>query len=120
MARFIDVYKLKTAIMAAITGKFEPRLETAKSRLQNQMMQDTSKFVPYDTGRLDMSAEPMGGSGVGIVWTADYAGYVARMPPEYDFNRSVHPEATPDWVGEAVRQYKDKWVHTFEQTLKGY
>lgn len=92
----------------------------AKTRLENRILRDTTPFVPYDTGQLSDSAELLPGPEVGASWNTDYSWYVFHMPPDYDFNRTVHQEAGPEWTFRAIDRYKDAWVKFFEKVLRGY
>lgn len=120
MAYSIDIRGFAEKIAVAAKAAWTPRLEMAKARLEHRILRDTTPFVPYDTGQLNDSAELLPGQEVGASWNTDYSWYVFHMPPDYDFNKTVHPEAGPEWTYRAIDRYRETWVRFFEKVLRGY
>lgn len=111
-----------------VWGMIASRVPPAAQELRREIIEDTDKFVPYDTGHLSKSVEDYTGTSydsagyssttsLGIVYTADYAEYVAHMPEYYDFNRKVHPDATPKWTSMSIKLNKAKWLENFRRRV---
>lgn len=96
----------------------EKNLNGAKAELIEMMINDTDKYVPYDTGHLAESATALSGN-AGVEYAAEYAGYVSSMPPSYDFSHKVHPLATPNWVEVSLSENVGRWIKAFTQSLLG-
>lgn len=120
MAEIVDVRAFMDSLRAHVRSAWKPRLEEAKTRLEARMLRDTRPFVPYDTGQLNDSAELAPGPDVGVSWNTDYSWYVFHMPPDYDFNKTVHPEAGPEWTYRAIDKYEEAWIKFFEYVLRGH
>lgn len=92
-------------------------VEIAKNLLAEEIINDTTEYVPYDTGKLTKSSA-IRKDGQIIAWTADYAEYVYNMPETNNFQQDVHQKATSAWFDASRLQNESKWVKNFERNLK--
>ena len=99
-----------------LSRKIEADLEETAIKTLRGIAEDIEPYVPYRTGELNDSAE-IDEDSLSLVWTADHAEYVNEMPKNTNFNQSVHPLATSDWVDEGLKAYSRKWAEDFRRNF---
>ena len=99
-----------------IGRQIENDLESAAVKTLEGMIKDIEPYVPYRTGELSDSVI-VDESSLSLVWEAEHADYVYDMPKSTKFNQTVHPQATSQWVEEALGDYKDKWIEDFKRNF---
>lgn len=94
-------------------GKINRGIENAVEKLANQMLSDSTEFVPKEENTLRDSGRVEPGSRVGeklLTWTTPYA-----LPQWYGVIRGspvvnyTTPGTTKMWVDAAKAQSKEKW-----------
>lgn len=99
-----------------IEQQIEADLEEAAVKTLNTIAEDIEPFVPYRTGELS-NMVVLDESSLSLEWEAEHAEYVYNMPKDANFNRTVHPKATSQWVDEALQSYKAKWTEDMKRNF---
>lgn len=109
----------------------------------NEIMKDTSPYVPALTGTLDRSAHvQQRGNGAVIIYSTRYARYLYHGMLMVDpvtgsswaragvkkvltskplkFNKSMHPKATSHWFEASREQNMEKWRETARKAMIKY
>lgn len=113
-----DISQLRGALSVIATKSTNKRVDRARKSLCEEIIHDTENFVPYDTGNLSDSATILD-KGKQIAYTADYAEYVNDMPSSNNFDKSVHSQATSNWVDASIILNRDKWANSFRERVGG-
>lgn len=98
--------------------RFSTRFKRAQEYLDNEVLKDSTPYVPMDTGNLYKSGirHTVLGSGE-VVWNTPYARinyYTGRR-----FRKTHHPKATSKWFEHAKSVNKTKWLNGAEKIVKG-
>lgn len=129
-----------------LAQKMKSALPPATLELANEMMKDTSPYVPFLNGKLDQSAHVMqrgtgaaiiyGGAGVryarylyhgmlmvdpntGSSWAKSKVTKVLTAKP-LRFNKSAHPKATSKWFAASKLHNFEKWKDYAGKALMKY
>lgn len=105
------------SMIASKSAEISKRSDKAVRVLDEQLLKDTTPFVPYNTGELSNSGAVLDSGG--IEYTASYASGVYNLPSSTNFNTSVHSEATGDWFRASVDKNFDSWVKRFAREVGG-
>lgn len=116
MGVVIHIAGVEQQIREKALGILLPRLSAAEAALKQDIIRDTDEFVPYRTGHLAASATPVQD---GVAYTAEYASDVVSKPPDYEFSKDVHTEATSQFIQESISLNKARWVADFKQRVGG-
>lgn len=96
--------------------EIESDLESAAIETLKGVAQDIEPYVPYRTGELNDSVV-LDESSLSLEWEAEHAEYVYDMPKSANFDKSVHPQATSQWVEEGLKAYQNKWVEDLRRNF---
>lgn len=113
-----NISQLHGALSVIATKSTNRRVDRARKSLCEEIIHDTEDFVPYDTGKLSNSATILD-SGRQIAYTADYAEYVNEMPSSNNFDKSVHSQATSNWLDASIALNRDNWLSNFKERVGG-
>ncbi|EST11102.1 minor capsid protein [Sporolactobacillus laevolacticus] len=103
-----------------IAGKVNRANKFAQYALDEQVLGDSNKYVPYREGDLMKSSIIQSSPGYSqIVWDTEYA---RRMyyHPEYNFDQTTHPQAGGLWFERAKADRGDKWVSVARDGVNQY
>lgn len=111
----------------------------AEHFLAEEILKDTSPFVPFRTGSLDTRAHVEGGT---VIYPGPYARYLyygkLMVDPETGspwarrgatkvltdrnlvFSKAGHPQAQSHWFEASKAQNMDKWERQFGEAMKKY
>lgn len=104
--------------MAKKENQINRALSLAQFALDNQIIMDTSPFVPYRMGDLDKSSTKASDIGGGlIVYDTPYAKKWYYNTPKYGFSKKTHPLAQSFWFEASKAAYGDKWEQLAQRTV---
>lgn len=105
------------SMIASKSAEISRRSDKALRVLSQQVLKDTTPFVPYNTGKLSNSGSVLESGG--IEYTASYASGVYDLPSGTNFNTSVHSQATGEWLRVSIDKNIDSWVKRFAREVGG-
>lgn len=95
---------------ADITAQVRQATARAQVILDEQVLKDSNRFIPLDTGELMRSGLRASRIGEGsIVWDTPYARRL-YFNPQYNFSRDSNPLAQGLWFEAAKSRYQSHWV----------
>lgn len=99
--------------------RFGRQYDQAQKWLDNEVIKDTTPYVPMDTGTLYKSAilETKIGSGV-VVWKTPYA-RAMYYGTTLNFRKDKHPNAQAQWFEASKAVNKEKWIRTTRKIAGG-
>lgn len=113
------------------------KLEKAQNDLNNQIIADTTDYVPFSQGILSNSVHVENGDE--IVWNTPYARFLymgklmvdERGSPyakkggkkhvtdkDLSYSREAHSKAGPRWFENAMEQHLNGWVEVVKKAVK--
>lgn len=101
-----------------IGKRHEQALQKAQLVLDEQVLKDSNRFIPKDTGNLERSSSLHSRLGEGhIEWNTPYA---ARLyyNPQYNFSKDENPLAQGLWYEAAKAQRNSVWVELTKRAYK--
>lgn len=111
--------KISLVIRKAETeARFKPRFYAAQQFLDNEVLKDSTPYVPMRTGALMRSgiSNTVPGSGV-VKWNTPYCRDCYYKNRNY--NKTHHPLATSKWFEHAKAVHKKKWIDGTNAIVKG-
>ena len=103
----------------AIVSRFAPRYAKAQKWLDNEVIKDTTPYVPMDSGELFKSAIKSTKLGSGeVVYSKPYAA-INYYGKGRNFSRDKHPQAQAQWFEPSKAVNKAKWIAGVEKIIKG-
>jgi len=111
--------KVRLVIHEAQTvSRFKPRFLEAQKFLDNEILKDSTPYVPMDTGALMRSCITYTNPGSGQVkWNTPYARGCYYTNRKY--RKTHHPLATSKWFEHAKGVHKKKWIDGVRKIVKG-
>lgn len=125
--------------MDAVKNALAKACSRAESVLAQQVMKDTTPFVPALTGSLTQRTRVVGNE---VIYPGPYARFLYYGKVMVDpntgstyapkggtkvvtdrnlvFNQTVHPQAQAHWCEASKAQNLDKWVRVAEKAVKKY
>lgn len=103
---------------AETIARFRPKFLEAQRFLDNEVLKDSTPYVPRDSGALMRSgiAYTIPGSGQ-VKWNTKYARICYYKNRRY--RKTHHPLATSKWFEHAKAANKEKWISGVKQIMKG-
>ena len=99
--------------------RFNSQYERAQMWLDSQVIQDSTPYVPMNTGALFKSAITGTELGDGeIVWDTSYARR-CYYGLNFNFRIDKHPDARAYWFEGAKAAKKDVWIRTVKRYAGG-
>lgn len=96
----------------------EAKKRRAQLALDNQVLKDSNKFAPQDTGNLIGSAITASPLGEGkVIWNTPYARRL-YYNPEYKFSKDKNPNAQGLWFEAAKSAHKQEWLNLVKEIMK--
>lgn len=103
---------------AGTISRFAPKYKKAQMFLDNEVLKDSSPYVPMQTGNLDRSGQRGTQLGSGkVIYNAPYA-----RPQYYRFpqkNKDKHPLASMAWFEKAKGVRKSSWIRGVNSIVRG-
>lgn len=115
------VIKIDTA---GIAMKIRKAAERSLPAVTDQILKDTSQYVPYRSGALDESPEPpiYLGTKTEIRWSTIYANYVykgiSKRGKPLKYNKNPHRLAGAEWCKRAKELHLSDWNSTLNQKMR--
>lgn len=101
-----------------INKRFTPKYADAQKWLDNEVLKDSDKYVPFRTGNLRNSG--IRGTNIGSGMVIYNAPYAARCYyGNFNFSKIKHPEACRQWFEKAKAANSKKWVNGARQKMRG-
>lgn len=96
-------------------ARFNIQAADAQKWLDNQVIVDSTPYVPMRTGALYRSAETgtVLGSGL-VVWDSAYARRL-YYGLDFNFSKEKHPDAQAQWFEAAKATCKQTWIRIVRQ-----
>ncbi|WP_054704750.1 minor capsid protein [Bacillus sp. JCM 19041] len=95
-------------------------VKQARPIVGQQIVKDSNRFIPFDTGNAQSSSLRASNFEEGkIVWDTPYIRkiyYGVRM----NFSKDVNPLAGPLWFERAHAAYGSQWTNVAERAVKSY
>lgn len=100
-------------------NRFNPKYVQAQKFLDNEVLKDSSQYVPFRTGNLMKSG--ITGTVIGSGEIKYNAPYARRMyyGVNFHFRKDKHPLATAQWFEKAKAQYKEEWLKSVQKIIEG-
>lgn len=130
-------FEIHTNGLEAIQGKLTRACKEAEHVLAQQVLKDTSPYVPFLTGSLDQRSRAVGNS---VVYPGPYARYLYHgklmVDPETGssyakkgttkvltdknlvFNKASHAQAQSHWFEASKAENLDKWIRVADKAVK--
>lgn len=130
-------FEVHTNGLEAVQGKLTRACKDAEHVLAQQVMKDTSPYVPFLTGSLDQRSRAVGSS---VVYPGPYARYLyygkLMVDPETGssyakkgttkvltdknlvFNKASHAQAQSHWFEASKAENLDKWIRVADKEVK--
>jgi|SRR5690606_22401678 hypothetical protein len=94
--------------------------EMGQKVLDEQILKDSNKYAPEDTGELIRSSIRSTRFGSGrIIWDTPYARRL-YYNPQYNFSKDKNPNAGGLWFRRARARHLNQWKKMLEQLKKKY
>jgi hypothetical protein len=112
-------YRFSINVSAFKSQKLNPREAAAQKYLDNEVLKDCDKYVPFRYGYLVKSGVTGTVLGSGkVIYTQSYA-----QPTYYGikrhFSKDKHPDACAFWFEKAKGINKSKWLNGVKNILHG-
>ncbi|MCC5894836.1 MAG: hypothetical protein JJU16_05180 [Alkalibacterium sp.] len=99
-----------TSDLSGVSRKVEAITKRKQYILDEQILKDSNRFVPKDTGNLEESGIISSRIGEGkIIWDVPYARKL-YWNPQYNFSTDRNPNARGKWAEEAKAMYLRDWI----------
>ncbi|MDD9147827.1 minor capsid protein [Sporolactobacillus sp. CQH2019] len=103
-----------------IAGKVNKAKKFAQVALDEQVLKDSNRFIPFDTGNLRDSSIRASQPGTGkVVWDTPYARRL-YYNPQYNFSKDQNTLARGRWFDAAKAQCGAQWVDTAQNGVNEY
>lgn len=113
MIRF-DITVDLTQMERRLLRRFPQR---AQRELDGQVLKDSNKYIPKDTGNLEASGIRNTQVGNGkVIWDTPYARRL-YYNPQYNFSKDTNPLAGGLWFERAKAAHKDDWVNMIRRLI---
>ncbi|MBR6102627.1 MAG: hypothetical protein IKP95_09375 [Ruminococcus sp.] len=100
-------------------NRFDPKVKSAQKWLDNEVVKDTTPYVPMRTGQLYRSGITGTNYGSGVVeYTAPYA-HRCYYGFNMHFSKLAHPQACAQWFEPSKAANKKKWVAGVRKIVRG-
>ena len=111
--------EVKTNV-AQIQSRFRAKSASAAAALAEQILQDSTPFVPDDGEHTlrDSGRTKVAGGEAAVIWDTVYAAYqwYGCWPDgSHVIKRHTTPGTVTKWVYKALRKYKDAWDQVAQQ-----
>lgn len=106
--RFVDL---------GLASKIAAIEKTVHLALDEQVLKDSNRYVPYQDGDLHDSALAASNIGKGeIIWDTPYAR--RRYYEPASLSKTPNPQASTQWFEVAKSRHLDDWIRVAQATLK--
>lgn len=103
-------YKDKNIDFDLDASRFIYQSKKAQIWLDNEVLKDTTPFLPFKTGQLEHSGVLGTRIGSGeIIYNTPYARRL-YYNPQFNFSKEAHPKAQAYWFEASKSINKDKWI----------
>jgi hypothetical protein len=103
-----------------IAGKVNRANKFAQIALDVQVLKDSNRFIPFDTGNLRDSSINATKPGSGkIMWDTEYAAKLFYHP-EYNFSKDSNPMARGRWFDAAKAEHGSEWPDVAKKAVNKY
>ena len=109
---------------AGIAMKIRKAAEGSLPAVRDQILNDTSQYVPYRSGVLDESPGPpiYLGTKTEIRWSTIYANYVykgiSKRGKPLKYNKDPHAKAGAEWCKRAKELHLSRWNSVLNQEIR--
>lgn len=102
-----------------IKPKVKKAVEQAQRVVDSQVLKDSNRYAPMDTGNLINSSLRASQIGQGrLVWDTPYARRL-YYNPQYNFSKARNPQAGGLWFERAKAQHSREWAETARKAIRG-
>lgn len=100
---------------SAVKRRFSAKAAIAQKQLANEVLEDTTDYVPYRTGRTSNSGQAHADC---VTWgPSDYVRSIYYSTR--NFGKMYHPKATGQWFEKSKAVNLSKWVGNVQKNMKG-
>jgi hypothetical protein len=101
-----------------IKPKIEKAVNMAQAVVDSELLKDSNKYAPRDTGNLVNSSLRASQIGKGkLIWDTPYARRL-YYNPQYNFSKDKNPMAGGLWFERAKSVHSKKWTRIADQAIK--
>jgi len=102
-----------------IKPKVKKTVEQAQRVVDSQVLKDSNRYAPMDTGNLINSSLRASQIGQGrLVWDTPYARRL-YYNPQYNFSKAKNPQAGGLWFERAKSRHSREWAEVAGKAIRG-
>lgn len=102
-----------------IKPKVKKAVEQARRVVDSQVLKDSNRYAPMDTGNLINSSLRASQIGQGrLVWDTPYARRL-YYNPQYNFSKDKNPNAGGLWFERAKSRHQRDWEEAARRAVRG-
>lgn len=110
--------KVKAQLDKNLKKKFKDLSKESQSLLDEEVLKDSNKYIPFDKGNLRDSSIRSSDIGSGILrWDTPYARRL-YYNPQYNFSKDTNPLAQGLWFEQAKSVSLKEWVKKLEELAR--